>query len=111
MNKHLMTLPVLAAVAPTVSAQRLPAAQPAEERRPNIIIMMTDDHTWQGISCYGSKLMRTPNLDRIANEGMRMDRAYVANAISGPSRACILTGKYGSSRISGAYVKIGRLEC
>ncbi len=94
MNKHLMTLPVLAAVAPTVSAQRLPAAQPAEERRPNIIIMMTDDHTWQGISCYGSKLMRTPNLDRIANEGMRMDRAYVANAISGPSRACILTGKY-----------------
>ena len=95
MKNHLMTLPVLAAFAPAVSAEQLPAGQTAEEqRRPNIIIMMTDDHTWQGISCYGSKLMRTPNLDRIGNEGMRMDRAYVANAISGPSRACILTGKY-----------------
>lgn len=69
-------------------------AQEQAPRRPNIIVMMTDDHTWQGMSCYGSKLMQTPNLDRIADEGIRMDRCYVANAISGPSRACILTGKY-----------------
>lgn len=63
------------------------------EKRPNIILIMTDDHTTQAISCYGSRLMRTPNLDRIANEGMRFDNCYVSNAISGPSRACILTGK------------------
>jgi len=45
------------------------------------------------MSCYGNKLVQTPNLDRIANEGMRFDNCYVSNAISGPSRACILTGK------------------
>jgi arylsulfatase A-like enzyme len=54
---------------------------------------MTDDHTTQAISCYGSALTQTPNLDRIAKEGMRFDNCYVSNAVSGPSRACILTGK------------------
>ncbi|MCQ2135413.1 MAG: sulfatase [Bacteroidales bacterium] len=63
-------------------------------QRPNIIVIMTDDHTCQAMSCYGSELVQTPNLDRLAAEGMRMDACYVPNAISGPSRACILTGKY-----------------
>ena len=61
--------------------------------RPNFIVIMTDDHTTQAMSCYGG-MIETPNLDRIASEGIRMDRCFVANAISGPSRACILTGKY-----------------
>jgi len=64
-----------------------------EKKRPNIILILTDDHTTQAMSCYGSKLIQTPNLDRIANEGMRFDNCYVSNSISGPSRACILTGK------------------
>ena len=64
-----------------------------EEKRPNILFIMTDDHTTQAMSCYGSKLVQTPNLDRIANEGIRMDNCYATNALSGPSRACILTGK------------------
>ncbi len=64
-----------------------------KEKRPNIVMIMTDDHTIQAMSCYGSKLIHTPNLDRLAREGMRFDRCYVSNAISGPSRACILTGK------------------
>ncbi len=63
------------------------------EKRPNIVMIMTDDHTIQAMSCYGSKLVHTPNLDRLAREGMRFDHCYVSNAISGPSRACILTGK------------------
>lgn len=63
-------------------------------KRPNIIFMMTDDHTTQAISCYGSKLASTPNLDRLANEGVRFDNCYATNALSGPSRACILTGKF-----------------
>lgn len=66
-----------------------------EVKRPNIIIMMTDDHTTQAMSCYGSQLMQTPNLDRLAQEGMLFENCYVTNAISGPSRACILTGKFG----------------
>lgn len=62
-------------------------------KQPNIILIMTDDHTRQAMGCYGG-VIETPNLDRIAAEGIRMDNFYVPNAISGPSRACILTGKY-----------------
>lgn len=65
-----------------------------EPRRPNIIFMMTDDHTSQAMSCYGGTLLHTPNMDRIAAEGIRLDRCYAVNALSGPSRACILTGKF-----------------
>ncbi len=62
-------------------------------KQPNIILIMTDDHTRQAMGGYGG-VIETPNLDRIAAEGIRMDNFYVPNAISGPSRACILTGKY-----------------
>ena len=62
--------------------------------RPNIIFIMTDDHTSQAISAYGGNLTDTPNMDRLAREGIRMDNCYATNALSGPSRACILTGKF-----------------
>lgn len=62
--------------------------------RPNILFIMADDHGYQAMSCYGSKVNQTPNLDRIAEGGMRFDRCYVTNSICGPSRATILTGKY-----------------
>ena len=65
-----------------------------ETRQPNIIFMMTDDHTTQAMSCYGGNLIQTPNMDRIANEGIRFNNCYAVNALSGPSRACILTGKF-----------------
>ncbi len=55
---------------------------------------MTDDHAAQAIGCYGSKVNQTPNLDRIAQQGMRMDRVFCTNSICTPSRATILTGKY-----------------
>ncbi|MBE6216105.1 MAG: sulfatase [Bacteroidales bacterium] len=64
------------------------------EDRPNILFIMTDDHTTQAISCYGGNLTDTPNLDRLAREGIRLDNCYAVNALSGPSRACILTGKF-----------------
>jgi arylsulfatase A-like enzyme len=60
----------------------------------NILFMMTDDHGAQAMSCYGSKVNQTPNLDRIATEGIRMDSVFVTNSICTPSRATILTGKY-----------------
>lgn len=66
----------------------------AAAKRPNIVIIISDDHAYQTISAYGSKLMQTPNIDRIAKEGVRFDKAYVTNSICGPSRAVILTGKY-----------------
>lgn len=66
----------------------------AADSRPNILFIMSDDHGYQAMSCYGSKVNKTPNLDRIAREGMRFDRCFVTNSICGPSRAVILTGKY-----------------
>lgn len=76
------------------------ATQKKEEpKQPNIIFIMTDDHTTQAMSCYGGNLIQTPNMDRIANEGIRFDNCYAVNALSGPSRACVLTGKF--SHING----------
>lgn len=66
---------------------------------PNIIFIFTDDHTARALSAYGSTVNETPNLDRIAGEGMRFDRCLVTNSICAPSRAVILTGKH--SHING----------
>ena len=63
------------------------------QQRPNIVYIMTDDHTAQMMSCYGHSPIETPNLDRIAQEGVRFTRSFVANSLSGPSRACMITGK------------------
>ena len=56
--------------------------------------IMTDDHSFQTISAYDKRYIQTPNIDRIANEGVRFTNSFVANSISGPSRACMLTGKH-----------------
>jgi arylsulfatase A-like enzyme len=64
------------------------------QQRPNILIIVSDDHAYQAISAYGSTLMQTPAIDRIAKEGAVFKKAYVTNSICGPSRAVILTGKY-----------------
>ncbi|VAX40713.1 Arylsulfatase [hydrothermal vent metagenome] len=63
--------------------------------RPNIVFILADDHAWQAISAYGSDRNVTPNIDRLAAEGMRFDRAFVTNSICAPSRAVMLTGLYG----------------
>ncbi|KKL67870.1 hypothetical protein LCGC14_2130650, partial [marine sediment metagenome] len=63
-------------------------------KRPNIIFMMSDDHAYQAISAYSNHLVETPNIDRIAREGMKFTNACVTNSICGPSRATILTGKH-----------------
>lgn len=62
--------------------------------RPNILFIFSDDHSSQAISAYGSKLMPTPNIDRIGNEGVRFDNCFCTNAICAPSRAVVLSGKY-----------------
>ncbi len=62
--------------------------------RPNILFIFTDDHAPHALSCYGSYLNETPNLDRIANEGMLFENCFCTNSICGPSRAVIQTGKY-----------------
>src|SRR5690606_35066391 len=65
-----------------------------KRKRPNIIFIFSDDHAYQAISAYGSTLAQTPNIDRIANEGVILKNQLVTNSICGPSRATLLTGKY-----------------
>lgn len=72
-------------------------AEQESPERPNILFIMSDDHAYQAISAYGGELADlapTPNIDRLADGGMRFDRAMVTNSICGPSRATILSGKY-----------------
>lgn len=69
-------------------------AAPAPGQRPNILFIMSDDHAAHAISAYGSVVNQTPNLDRLAREGMRFDRCFAVNSICTPSRATILTGQY-----------------
>ncbi|HPM79268.1 MAG TPA: sulfatase [Candidatus Anammoximicrobium sp.] len=84
------------------------AAEPAS--RPNILFIFCDDLTNQAVSAYGHplKLLDTPNIDRIAREGMRFDRCVVPNSICGPSRAVIQTGKY--SHINGFFRNGNRFD-
>ncbi|OGV08072.1 MAG: sulfatase [Stygiobacter sp. RIFOXYC12_FULL_38_8] len=65
-----------------------------QTKRPNILFIMSDDHAEQAISCYSKALINTPNIDRIANEGIMFKNSFVTNSICGPSRATMLTGKY-----------------
>ena len=78
------------------SAHLTTSSGAAETKRPNIVFLFSDDHAYQAISAYGDprKLVETPNIDRLANEGMRFDRCVVPNSICGPSRATVLTGTY-----------------
>lgn len=62
--------------------------------RPNILFIMSDDHAYRAISAYSDKLIKTPNIDRIADEGILFTNACVTNSICAPSRATILTGKH-----------------
>lgn len=61
---------------------------------PNIVVVFSDDHARAAISAYGSKLIQTPGLDRIAKEGVRFDRHITGNPLCAPSRASLLTGKH-----------------
>ena len=65
-----------------------------KDERPNILFIMSDDHAYQAISSYSDKLINTPNIDRIANDGILFSNACVTNSICAPSRAVILTGKH-----------------
>ena len=81
-----------AAVLPLVASCGAAEEKPKEPM--NILFIMCDDHSYQTISAYDTTFIRTPNIDRIAADGLRFTNSFVANSISGPSRACMLTGKH-----------------
>ncbi len=91
--------------APTLSAE---AAVPV--KRPNIVFIFSDDHAYQAISAYGGRLAKvapTPNIDRLARDGIMFDRCFVTNSLCGPSRAVIQTGLY--SHKNGFYANDGEV--
>ncbi len=101
MTRAICSLPLLAAAA--IGCQRAP-------ERPNVIFILADDHTAQAIGCYGSiysDVFQTPNIDALAEGGAIFRNAFCTNSISGPSRACILTGQY--SNVNGFYKNEGGL--
>ena len=74
----------------------------AVTQRPNIVFIMSDDHAAHAISAYGSRVNHTPNIDRLAKEGMLLSNVFATNSICTPSRATILTGQY--SHVNGVTV-------
>ncbi len=77
-------------------------------KRPNILYIMSDDHASHAISAYGSRINKTPHIDRLANEGMLLENCFCTNSICGPSRAVLLTGKY--SHLNGFYRNGNRFD-
>ncbi len=69
----------------------------SSRERPNVIFIMADDHAPHGLSCYGSKILKTPNIDRLATDGMRFTHAVGVNSLCAPARAALLTGKHSHS--------------
>ncbi|MCI0638110.1 MAG: sulfatase [Gemmataceae bacterium] len=88
------------------SAEREAATGKQPAKRPNILFIMSDDHASAAIGAYGSWLkgvVKTPNLDRLARQGMRFTSTLVTNSICTPSRAAILTGQYSHGKNNGVY--------
>jgi arylsulfatase A-like enzyme len=81
---------ILSALGPTLHR----SADQQSTARPNIVFIMSDDHAAHAISAYGSRVNRTPNIDRLARDGMLMSNVFATNSICTPSRAVILTGQY-----------------
>jgi len=83
-----------AAVAPGALLRRAVEGEEKDGNRPNLVMVLSDDHTITDTGCYGSKAVRTPNIDRLAREGMRFDCAFTPTAMCVPSRASLYTGLY-----------------
>ena len=82
---HLLLLSTLLALTPAFNDV---------QSKPNIIFIIADDLGYGDLGCYGQKIIRTPNLDRLAAEGMRLTRHYSGNAVCAPSRCVLMTGKH-----------------
>lgn len=86
MRRFLFLLPVLAGACAT--------SPEGAVRRPNFIFFIADDMAWDDCGAYGNQKIRTPNIDRLAGEGMRFERAFLTISSCSPSRASIIMGRY-----------------
>ena len=93
---------LLAAASPLVAAD--------EPRRPNVVLILTDNHGAWTLGCYGNRDIRTPHLDRLAREGTLFERCYSSNAVCSPTRATLLTGLMPSQHGVHCYLRAGNAQ-
>ena len=86
----ILLVPLAAITASLVSPIAVPAADPPT--RPNIILILADDLGYGDLGCYGQKRIKTPNLDRMAKDGLRFTDFYAGSTVCAPSRCCLMTG-------------------
>ncbi len=97
---HIHAHPVANAIAAIVVLARCVAPSPAAPAtrpaaaRPNIVFILADDLGYGDLGCYGQEWIRTPNLDRLAAEGMRFTQCYAGSTVCAPSRSCLMTGQH-----------------
>src|SRR2546423_3591052 len=90
-----MSRTLLLALAAWAVAATVAQAEPAAPRKPNIILILADDLGYAELGCYGQKKIRTPNLDRMAAQGLRFTQFYAGSPVCAPSRCALMTGKHG----------------
>jgi len=85
------------------------SAAEVRDSKPNIVLIISDDLSWGDLGCYGQKQILTPNIDRLAKEGMRFTNAYAGNSVCAPSRSCLMQGLHpGHARVRGNSYKAYR---
>ncbi|MSU28098.1 MAG: sulfatase [Pedosphaera sp.] len=103
-----MKLTLLTALLLSPLAELHAADAPKPATKPNIIIFLIDDLGWRDLGCQGSTFYQTPNIDRLAKEGVRFTDAYAACAVCSPTRAAVLTGKYPARLLLTDWLPSGR---
>ncbi len=86
------------------------SALTGKRKTPNIVLFLIDDLGWKDVACYGSDYYRTPNIDKLAKEGIRFTDAYAACAVCSPTRAAIMTGKYPARLMLTEWLPSGRWQ-
>lgn len=101
-DKNLLLASAGLACMPALLSAKPSKARKAEPSRPNILFIMCDDMGYGDLACYGQPFISTPNIDRMAREGMRFTQAYAGSPVSAPSRAALMTGQHsGHSHVRG----------
>ena len=93
MNKNILLAGAALSVVPSLVAAKAPQKR-VQPKQPNIIFILCDDMGYGDLACYGQPYISTPNIDRMAEEGMRFTQAYAGSPVSAPSRASIMTGQH-----------------
>ncbi len=101
---------VIAAAAVALTFSQISALMAAESERPNVVVIMTDNHGAWSLGCYGNPDIRTPNIDSMARQGLLFTQCHSSNAVCSPTRATFLTGLLPSQHGVHSWLAGGRLQ-